>query len=296
VVAICTIACFAAVFGFALNQHGSEKSELEGKLKIRAGVSSKTPISAFHKLSTKSSLDEDAVDWAEEEAENKLIAGLEEKIRAKFSAGRTVEAQPLMLVNRSDVEANLLKKLDEQNFKTLVAKITGEMQAVNSNLDNIGALRKKQQDLEDAIASVTDDINSDETKELFDEIANEVDIVPAEETNGTLCGNGTNSSEFNCTGGNETVADDDAPPEEALAAVPAVASAAARVHAAHLAAKHPRAAAAAKAPAHAGTETLARHVELFEDVARVLQDEEHRVHQFDRSMKQLKRASGWSLP
>ena len=69
VVAICTIACFAAFFGFALNQHGSEKSELEGKLKIRAGVSSRTPISAYHKLSTKSSLDEDAVDWAEEEVD-----------------------------------------------------------------------------------------------------------------------------------------------------------------------------------------------------------------------------------
>jgi hypothetical protein len=170
------------------------------------------------------------------------------------------------MVNRSDVEAEVLKKLDEQNFKNLVTKITSEMQAVNGNLDTIGALRKKQEDLEDAIASVTDDINSDETKELFDEIAKEEAIVPTE-LNATLCGNGTNSSDFNCTGANET-ATDDAPPEEALAAIPL----AARKFAAR---KHSSPAAARRA--HAGSEALARHVELFEDVARVLQDEEHRV-------------------
>ena len=193
-----------------------------------------------------------------------------------------MDAQPLVLVNRSDVEADFKKQLDEKNFKTLVAKITGEMQAVNGNLDSIGALRKKQQDLEDAIASVTDDINSDKTKELFDEIANEEAAAPAEEVNGTLCGNATNSSDLNCTGGNETVAadgDEDAPPEEALAAVPALAAAAARMHAARHAVAAPRRAvpAAAGDKARAGAVTLARHVELFEDVARVLQDEEHRV-------------------
>ena len=70
VVVICTVACLAAFCCFALNQQGPSKSELEEKLKIRAGVSSKTPISAYHKLSSKSSLDEDAVDWAEEEVTN----------------------------------------------------------------------------------------------------------------------------------------------------------------------------------------------------------------------------------
>ena len=189
---------------------------------------------------------------------------IQDKIQAKFNLEKTVDAQPLVLVNRSEVESALLKKLDEQNFKALVAKITDEMQAVNGNLDAIGTLRKKQEDLEEAIASVTDDINSDDTKELFDEIAREEAIVPADDLNATLCGNATNSSGFNCTGANETVTDD-APPAEALAAVPAQTAAARK-----LAARRAR-------PAHGGAEAQARQVELFEDVARVLQDEEHRV-------------------
>jgi hypothetical protein len=72
VVVICTVACFAAFCGFLYNQQGSGKIE---QLEIRAGVSTKTPISAYHKLTSKSSLDEDAVDWAEEEVSHESTLG-----------------------------------------------------------------------------------------------------------------------------------------------------------------------------------------------------------------------------
>ena len=199
-----------------------------------------------------------------------------------------MEAQPLQLLNRSDVEAEYQKKLEEQNFKALVTKITGEMQAVNGNIDTIGALRQKQADLEEAIDSVTDDINSDETKELFDEIARLDAIEPEEDLNGTLCGNSTDD-DLNCTG-NETAVGDDAPAEEEPAeerARSVQSLSAHRKHAAAAAKRHPAAAAAKRHPAAAKRHPAAarraphpphaRHEALYQDVARVLNDEEHRV-------------------
>ncbi len=75
-VALCTVACFAAFCGFVLNQQGAGKStELEG-----ISVSTKASIKSHNKLSSKMALDDDAVDWAEEEVYQDL------KDRSDFSA------------------------------------------------------------------------------------------------------------------------------------------------------------------------------------------------------------------
>ncbi len=68
-IALCTVACFAAFCGFVLKQQGSGKTaELEGtQTRSAVSTSTKASISAHTKLASKSSLDEDAVDWAEEE-------------------------------------------------------------------------------------------------------------------------------------------------------------------------------------------------------------------------------------
>ncbi len=64
-IAICTVACFAAFCGFVLNQQGAGKS---AELETHVLTSTKASIGgANNKLASKSSLDEDAVDWAEEE-------------------------------------------------------------------------------------------------------------------------------------------------------------------------------------------------------------------------------------
>jgi hypothetical protein len=68
-IALCAVACFAAFCGFVLNQQGAGKSaELESTQTWPViSTSTKASINAHNKLSSKSSLDEDAVDWAEEE-------------------------------------------------------------------------------------------------------------------------------------------------------------------------------------------------------------------------------------
>jgi hypothetical protein len=79
---------------------------------------------------------------------------------------------------RPEVETDLLKKLGEARFKDLVAQITTEMQGVTSDLKAINTFRARQRDLESAIASLTDDINSDDTRVLFEQIAREAGEQP----------------------------------------------------------------------------------------------------------------------
>jgi uncharacterized membrane protein len=64
IVAVCTVACFAAFCGFVLNQQGAGKTAELEDVSMR---SAKAAIAAHNKLKSKTALDDDAVDFAEEE-------------------------------------------------------------------------------------------------------------------------------------------------------------------------------------------------------------------------------------
>mmetsp|Transcript_77667 Transcript_77667/g.209385 ORF Transcript_77667/g.209385 Transcript_77667/m.209385 type:complete len:152 (+) Transcript_77667:67-522(+) len=133
VVAVCTMALCL----FLVSQKPSSDSELvvtRSSFLAKASGQSMNHGKRSELAGNDRSVD-DVLDKAEEEAEDRLLAGLEEKIRAKLVNENAVQAQPLLFVNRSQIEAEVINNMKERKFKKLVSKITDEMGTINHGLD-----------------------------------------------------------------------------------------------------------------------------------------------------------------